>query len=146
MNRNACHRDRVPAIRAFTALGIICHQAENKLLWREVMVYFLGDVHGNFEHIRRRGPRFRASAAALPSPVFWSASTKKLIRSESRDADLSRLGVATWHLSHQWPSSWVCLRHYRSLRVAVNGFIVQQANSWRLPGDLRENVGRQQKL
>jgi hypothetical protein len=57
---------------------------------------------------------------------------------DCQDEDLSRLGVATWHLSHQWPSSWVCLRHCRSLRIAVNSFIVQQANSWCLPGDLRE--------
>lgn len=50
--------------------------------------------------------------------------------------DRSRLGIATWHLPHQWPSSWICLRHRNVLQIAAEDVISHRNRQWCLPDDL----------
>ena len=52
----------------------------------------------------------------------------------------ANIGVAYWHLSHQFPCVWVCLDHGQMLRVVgVSGQAFSTYRLWRLPRDIPES-------
>lgn len=59
--------------------------------------------------------------------------------------DQQYIQVAYWHMEHQWPGAWVCLRHQKLLQYAqfkVNG---EGRFHWCLPLDVLYATGMEQK-
>jgi hypothetical protein len=53
--------------------------------------------------------------------------------------DRLTVGVTYWHLEHQWPSAWLCLRHNQPLQLCLARNKKKNHLQWILPEDVEEN-------
>lgn len=52
--------------------------------------------------------------------------------------DLEKFCISKWYLEHQWPTSWVCRKHRRALRVVKRDVLPRNLRELLLPQDIPE--------
>jgi hypothetical protein len=50
--------------------------------------------------------------------------------------DIEKYSISKWYLQHQWPASWVCLRHGRILNVAKREVLPRNRHQFLLPQNI----------
>lgn len=55
---------------------------------------------------------------------------------ECMSEDLATAPMAWWHIEHQWPSTWICVKHGCPLEIATQQLHGRRLGTWHLPGEL----------
>lgn len=55
------------------------------------------------------------------------------------DEDRTSISTGWWRMEHQWPTTYVCLKHSCQLQVMATRWETKRLQDWYLPSDLRED-------
>lgn len=92
--------------------------------------------------------KLKTTLGLMPSRVGAHHPLKACVRCMTED--FGKHGVTTWHLEHQWPSVWICVRHREPLRHLLRSAHPKELRTWLLPEDIHGEdwsfTGRRDRL